>query len=520
MNKNQSDSKFTLQTNPSKDTLNLKTANPNNDSLQNPQDPKSEHYGGIVITQGMLDDISRINSTITHSHSNSTLLGFKNMFFKAQEGQGPNSPILDKNDKNLFPSPENFKTDANELEKENQSPSEFGGMKEVNCEKGKEEELSYVMKTPKTPHNLKLNLTQYICDNNSQKTLGKSEISFEKGKNENLAIGKKAKEGKRAVNKLKMGDLDYLKSPKYKNMLLSQNSELDLTSAEISNLFDENAGILKPSTAEGMMSFGIHKPNEQFEKENSKNKAIVEMLPKNDFSPLRQPVFTDDIEDKAQSELSEKFSLALKSKNSEKTAKSVHSLAKSRDEIVDFQGQNFSSLIPKSQTNEMKHLMGSLEYSKSNLDESKPQFGKKSEIQFEPNPEVEKIKQAYLRKDELLQIREQASMQCRLERDEQNGQIGLISFSDKEVKKKDEFVNDFLLNHKPKVVESVDEAQSIMNTGKKIPSVKGRSTTNSGIKQASIPERVSFGAFKQTETKNNTSPTKLSSLNQQKEKDC
>ena len=132
------------------------------------------------------------------------------------------------------------------------------------------------------------------------------------------------------------------------------------------------------------------------------------------------------------SELSEKFSVVIRDHRGPSSAqKSATSTVRSREDlqITQFQNSNFGysklqessdGLLRSNRDTKSMMVMASLDYSKSNLEETQKtakngNFGKKSEFVFEPNPEVERIKRMYLKKEDLIKIREEVIQQCQME---------------------------------------------------------------------------------------------------------
>jgi hypothetical protein len=138
-------------------------------------------------------------------------------------------------------------------------------------------------------------------------------------------------------------------------------------------------------------------------------------------------------------ELSEKFSVMLKDRASISDMKSKEDFGIG----FAFPGSTFPKKMmaqqaPVTQSQNLKKqpfVAGSLDFSKSNLGDSKldmPTEMKTSAIKspfreetkpiseykiekFKPNPEIEKIKKLYLKKEDIAQIREKAAKECKMD---------------------------------------------------------------------------------------------------------
>lgn len=262
-------------------------------------------------------------------------------------------------------------------------------------------------KSPSSPKESKIDISQYI----------------QEGEESHVEALKKREDLIRNIEK----------TPDYRNC-----SEMDLTSADVSDLFE--AGELSKRN--------VYKHQEKVK--------IVEK-PEYSQSP-QQPYFNQKMENSS-NDKKEKLNPPNESGNINLNPN--ENLLKS-----------FSIKISTSNLAEThKNIMGSLDYSKSNIEESKNFIGKSSQLFFEPNPEVEKIKSALLNMEELQKIRNEALSEITKKKEKENT---------------DFLVKEFLKNNQPKTVESVHESRE---------NSAGKDLDNDSL----LNGRASFGTFNNKE---------------------
>lgn len=265
-------------------------------------------------------------------------------------------------------------------------------------------------KTPNSPKYKKINISQYMQENEA----GGMEPKVQKS------------------NPDIYGGID--KTPDYR----TNNSELDMTSADVSELFEGGEmSKIRNKKEQCMGSQTVHRPEySQSPQQPFFEKSGVE------FKETKQKSCSEDVK------------LNTISKESKRNPNELqHSSNTTFKNQSDSFLRSFSVKISTSNLAEhQKIIMGSLDYSKSNIEESKPFFGKSSHLFYEPNPDTERLKELYLSKAARLEIRKDAIREFSKSKEK------ILNSRETQMRNEanqDFLVEEFLQNHQPKPVESL-----------------------------------------------------------------